>query len=104
MKRSPLRRRTPMRRQSTSHQQQRAEYTEFRADYLAAHPECEAFPRCDDWRDPVCTIRADQLHHIKPRGRGGAVTAADNVLAVCGACHRWIHANPIRARELRLLI
>lgn len=45
---------------------------------------------------PVCTGRAEHLHHRKISGREHLVS---NLLHVCGACHRWIHAHPAASYE-----
>jgi len=44
-----------------------------------------------------------QLHHVWPEDRDAGVHDPTRCLWVCGAAHRWIHANPIAAAELRLL-
>jgi hypothetical protein len=50
---------------------------------------CEAnTPACPPDRHP-----ADHAHHVQPRSAGG-LHDADNLLDVCNAGHRWIHANP----------
>ena len=49
-------------------------------------------------RSVVCTGRCQVLHHILPRSRGGS-NGRGNLLAICDACHRWIHANPILSRQ-----
>lgn len=45
----------------------------------------------------ICTGRAEQVHHRRPRGLGGTrapeVSAASNGLDVCAACHRYVELN-----------
>jgi hypothetical protein len=47
---------------------------------------------------PGCTGRAEHVHHVLPRSAGGA-NHPDNLLDVCGAGHRYIHANPAWAYD-----
>lgn len=37
----------------------------------------------------VCGAQAQDIHHIQPRGMGGSKTrdTADNLIAMCRACH-----------------
>ena len=51
----------------------------------------------------TCTRRAEHWHHRQLRSRGGAHTVP-NGLAVCHACHEWIHQNPARATELGFMV
>lgn len=41
--------------------------------------------------------RPDDIHEVKPRGRGGSITDPDNLVAVCRNCHEWITRNPAQA-------
>ena len=42
--------------------------------------------------------KATQIHH--PGGRSGpSLIKADNLSALCGDCHTWVHANPEAAYE-----
>lgn len=54
--------------------------------------------RCEASIADVCTGRAEHQHHVVTRGRGGQHTA-QNLLDVCGACHRHVHAHPVWATE-----
>ena len=70
------RRRTPLRSRTSGR---------ARSDHpLAVY--CEAVTE-------VCTGRAEHRHHRLPRSGGGS-DEATNTADVCGACHRFIHANP----------
>lgn len=50
----------------------------------------------------VCTGRAEQIHHRRPRGLGGThapeVSAASNGVDVCAACHGYAEANRAEAQ------
>jgi hypothetical protein len=99
MKRTPLKRKTPLRRGKAKlkrtklrqvSKRQRAKldlYTAQRRVFLAAHPKCQ-----------VCGERpATDVHHMA--GRGIRLNDESTFLATCRACHDWIHAHPAEARE-----
>ncbi len=44
----------------------------------------------------ACTGKAAHAHHILMRSQGGRDDVS-NLLDVCAACHRHIHANPAEA-------
>lgn len=48
--------------------------------------------RCEVRVADDCAIAADRVHHVHPREDGGADSEA-NLLAICEACHRWVHKN-----------
>jgi 5-methylcytosine-specific restriction endonuclease McrA len=94
VKRSPLTRRTPLR----SHSRLRPgrpdpAWRKIRRDVLS-----RADHRCEADLDGVCTIRAEQAHHLRLRSQGGADDAG-NLLAVCAPCHGYIHRNVAWAVE-----
>lgn len=63
-------------------------YRKARAEYLAAHPTCEA-----------CGLRpAVQAHHVERISAGGERANPDNFLALCDDCHRQGHAQARRHR------
>lgn len=116
MKRSPLRRktpltsnsqlerRTPIRRVSQKRARLNRERAKFVADYLSEHPRCEARERIArvDARHR-CDVQAVDVHEMLTRARGGSIVDESNVLALCRACHDWIHRNPASATALKLL-
>lgn len=53
-------------------------------------------------RTDVCTGQAEAVHHMLRRSQGGGHDV-DNLLAVCTACHQFIHGNPAKAVALGLL-
>lgn len=61
-----------------------------------AHGLCEAKVHED------CTGRAEHAHHILLRSQGGS-DGQENLLAVCHACHGWIHLHPGLSYELGFL-
>jgi len=47
----------------------------------------------DGWRCQDCGITTDlQVHHIVPRGRGGA-DVEQNLITLCASCHRRLHSH-----------
>lgn len=98
MKRSgPLKRRTPLKRQSKKAARKQQKYTETRQEVAAA-----AFGKCQARADSRCQMLGDQAHHLKRRSQGGKDTP-ENLIWVCWRCHNWIHANPEKARAADLL-
>jgi 5-methylcytosine-specific restriction endonuclease McrA len=53
---------------------------------------------CEARVDGVCQGRAQHMHHVVLRSRGGS-NDLSNLRAVCTACHDHIHANPRWATE-----
>jgi HNH endonuclease len=103
MKRSPLHRRTPLRRGgplprvSRKGQAKNREYRKVRrwvADRSGGM--CEA--RIED----VCEGRGCHAHHILPRSASGP-DEPGNLLWVCLLCHDHIHRNPAWAYAQGLL-
>ena len=91
MKRSPLKRKAPLKRGgrlrpvSKKRAKQNKEYSQARMEYLSANSMCE-----------VCGKKAGQIHH--KRGRfGDRLNKKEYFMAVCMACHNWIHNNPLEA-------
>jgi hypothetical protein len=104
MRRSPIARRTPLRRVSLRRQRvaslRRLAVAEalLRADYRCeGHPYLErvgAQVACDGPLDP---------HEPLTRARGGSIVDPDNIVIVCRNVHNWTHANPSLATEAGLL-
>lgn len=114
MKRSPLKRKTPMASKPSTMKRskplaKRSAKTrdvyereggrrDFVARILKERPFCEA---CSPHgRRPTWAV---QVHEIKTRAMGGDILDETNVLAVCGICHSQIHDNPEESRRLGLL-
>lgn len=72
--------------------------------YLTRQLICEAgrVIEADDTRHR-CSINAVDVHEVLTRARGGSIIDEANVLALCRACHDWIHGNPKRATDLGFL-
>jgi hypothetical protein len=68
--------------------------------FLAANPWCQGCINRYGAFTPA--IESTQVHHSA--GRDGLLLFdTRRFFAVCDDCHRWIHANPDRARSLKLL-
>jgi len=91
MKRSSLKRKTPLKRGgrlkpvSKKRAKQNKVYSAVRLEYLQHNPLCER-----------CGKKADQIHHKKGRF-GERLNDKDFFMAVCMTCHNWIHSNSIEA-------
>jgi len=83
----------PMRRVSAKRAKENKLYTQVRKDYLILHPRCEV---CID--SPACDI-----HHRRGRWKSRLYDAT-YFLAVCRPCHDRIHHNPEWAYATGLLL
>jgi len=111
MKKTPLKRKTPMKRAqaplkrsrlkpvSEKRKKEGAEYSRLRKEFLEAHKTCQV----ED-----CSCKSTQVHH--KNGRRQFYLATTTWMAVCMACHDDIHfgANrgkgPAWAREKGYLV
>lgn len=84
----------PLSPKSSKKEKLDAAYTVLRQSYLKNNPMCEA-------RLPGCNLSASDIHH--KHGRVGDLYLDDTeYIALCRNCHRWIHDNPAKAKELNL--
>lgn len=74
-----------------------------RAAERAAYAECHRRPRCEATIPGVCTGANEHAHHRRLRSQRGPTTS-DNLLAVCNACHTWIHHHRAEAHELGFIL
>lgn len=92
MKRTPIRRKTPMRkRRSRPRRGQVVSPETIREIREQADHRCE---RCGRWADL-------EVHHVVERGMGGGrrVDERWNLVAICPSCHRAYHDGRIPRRE-----
>jgi hypothetical protein len=99
MKRTPLRRKTPLQRSGIKrHHPHRRVRFEANAVYEAVTRRSRGI--CELCRD----VPATEMHHRRMRSAGG-LDIYDNILHLCGFCHHEaIHANPDWAYRHGLLI
>ena len=110
MKRSPLRRggplkrRTPLRQFSPKRAKRQRLRQQMVRDELARRELCEAGAVITHaGHNARCHGFAIELHEPLTRARGGSSLDPANTVAICRACHDWIHVNPAAATELGLL-
>jgi hypothetical protein len=53
-------------------------------------------------RTPVCTGRAQGIHHPEGKETTEKLLDPDNMMACCNPCNSWIEANDAKAREMGL--
>ena len=99
MKRTPLHRRTPLRRVSLKRQRVNRERRELVRSELTKRPRCEA----GHLTPALCSGYATDIHEPLTRARGGSILDPANTVAICRVCHDWIHTHPVAATELGLL-
>jgi hypothetical protein len=99
MKRTPLQRRTPLRRVSLKRQRVNRERRELVRSELMRRPRCEA----GHLTPASCSGYATDIHEPLTRARGGPILDPANTVAICRACHDWIHDNPQSATRIGLL-
>jgi 5-methylcytosine-specific restriction endonuclease McrA len=93
VKRSPLRRRTPLRVKIS-------DPPELRKAKLLVRERSAG--KCEGRIPSVCIGRAAEVHHVKSRARGGAHDIS-NLLDLCRPCHRFVTENPRSATQMGLL-
>jgi hypothetical protein len=84
-------------RVSSKRKKKDAEYAKLRQRYLTENPLCMI-------KGPNCTHYATDVHHsFAGSNRDAFYLVQSTWLAVCRACHSWIHENPEKARILGYL-
>ena len=104
MKRSPLKRKTPLKKMGANKARETAKYWPLRRTYISNYPFCE-FPVWADERvsTPTCMNRTTSIHHKKGQ-HWKIMNDTRYWMGVCAERHRWIedHKNVARARGLIL--
>jgi hypothetical protein len=98
MKRTPLTRRTPLKRTGRLNpvsDKRRAENLERRCALCGPLRAHGIVTGCNGW--------ADDADEITRRSAGGSITDVANIRPVGRACHRWIGEHPAAAREWGLV-
>lgn len=114
MKRTELRRRTPLRRGGRLKPRSKKMATLYRAQRiplivatLEQRPWCELGPRIaqvDMAGARDCRGRASTLHELRKRSQGGSIVDPANVLPACAPCNGWVEDNPRLAAMVGLVI
>jgi 5-methylcytosine-specific restriction endonuclease McrA len=97
-RRTPLRPRKPMRRQSARKRAERGP----RARCVAA-VRARSGGLCEGRVPGVCTGTATDVHEVVSRARGGSVTDMANCVHLCSQCHRHVHTHPLESYANGLL-
>jgi HNH endonuclease len=93
MKRTPLKRRTPLRPVSKKRAKQNGEYSKLKRQLIKDFSICE-----------ICwSTRAVDVHHRHGR-EGLRLLDIHDWIFVCRDCHRMIHDHPQAARDAGLLV
>lgn len=105
MKRTPLRRKTPLRARQGFVRVPLSAKGHKSAGWSKSQRWCfdRAHGRCEVRRHPDCTGRAEHAHHMRLRSQGGSDDPA-NLLAVCHLCHEWVHGHRAEARAAGWII
>ena len=85
MRRSPLRRKTPLRSHSPKRREQMRFYNQEKEEYLRSHPRCQV--QLDN-----CMGEAGQVHHMNGRN-GSRLRDQTYWLPVCQNCHDYISSH-----------
>ena len=103
MKRTPLKRKTPLKRTGSlvPVSKRRAKTNRQRAKFVKE--ELGKRQWCEAHIASVCTRYAVEIHEPIPRSLGGSILDRANSVAICRPCHRWIHDNVKEAMKLGLL-
>lgn len=113
-----LTRRTPLRSSATMKrkrlkpvgrikQAEIEKHAQWRRDYLAEFPWCEASAKLEDIPNaPKCGGWATEIHERLARSLGGNkhLTCPCCLVRVCRPCHRFITDNPLTARIVGLAV
>lgn len=101
MKRSPLSRKTPLKRGGPIKRKTRLrpvsakrakEQRQRRATLKAMSADQAICQRCH-------AAQAVDAHEVVPRSAGGSITDPANIRLLCRECHDWIHRFPAAARR-----
>ena len=105
MKRTPLKRKTPLKRSqkplkrsplrkvSSKQSKRLTAYSKAKQEYAKEHPICEV---------KGCASLAQDLHH--KAGRGSKIADKEYFMAICRYHHSFCHANPSWARANGYLV
>ena len=103
MKRTPLKRKTPLKRSGSLAPVSKKRAKTNRARRKFVQEELEKRNWCEAHIAQVCTRRATEIHEPILRSAGGSILDAATSVAICRMCHRWVHDNVKEAKRLGLI-
>ena len=109
MKRSELKRKTPIARgKPIARQRMKRTKPSDKGEFpetVKAQARRRSGNRCEA-RSSVCTGKAERFHHRKLKGMGGRSVdnRPVNCLHVCNACHLYMHAHSVLARLMGWIV
>ena len=103
MKRTPLKRKTPLKRTGSLApvSKKRAKTNRQRAKFVKE--ELDKRRWCEAHIPNVCTRYATEIHEPILRSAGGSILDVTNSVAICLMCHRWVHDNVAEAKKIGLI-
>lgn len=108
MKRTPLKRKTPLKRTPLKRtgslapvSKKRAKTNRQRAKFVKE--ELDKRRWCEAHIPGTCTRYATEIHEPILRSLGGSILDAANSVAICRLCHTWVHDNVGEAKKLGLI-
>ena len=103
MKRTPLKRKTPLKRTGSLSpvSKKRAKTNRQRAKFVKE--ELDKRQYCEAHIPNICSRWATEIHEPILRSAGGSILDAANSVAICRMCHRWVHDNVAEAKKVGLI-
>lgn len=103
----PLRRKKALARSSQKQRRKLEERRAVVASEILRRPLCEIGALISEATGArfghTFEVPTSEFHEPLTRARGGSISDPGNMIATCRGCHRWIHDNPERAKEIGLL-
>jgi hypothetical protein len=116
----PLKRKTRLVQMSKKRRAISGQRARMVRDELQRRPNCEAGPMIWLHRSTIyridskalmdrdlgngCVGYSCELHEPLTRARGGSILDPENTVAICRVCHDWVHAHPVAAQAIGLLV
>ncbi len=103
MKRTPLKRKTPLKRTGSLSPVSKKRAKTNRARRAFVKEELDKRRYCEAHIPEVCTRYSTEIHEPILRSLGGSILDAANSVAICRMCHIWVHNNVAEAKKLGLI-
>ena len=103
MKRTPLKRKTPLKRTGSLAPISKRRAKTQRQRRAFVKEELENRRWCEEKIPNVCTRYSTEIHEPHLRSQGGSILDRANSVAICRMCHRWVHDNVGEAMKLGLI-